>query len=143
MRQGQTELDLVGGHISVSTALDRTEGVESRAGGASDTEGVHYGGRVVRRGVWVAEAMGVSSCCRRKAANCLKGDAGGARACPALVRAGLDRRLFLEEQRSCGSALQDNLISCNYNDQKHDFTVKLLSIFSQLGCVYGGNAMLH
>jgi hypothetical protein len=51
VRQGQTELDLVGGHISVSTALDRTEGVESRTSGASDTEGVHYGGTVGRRGV--------------------------------------------------------------------------------------------
>ena len=66
MRQSQTELNLVGGHISVSTALDGAEGVESRAGGASDTEGVHYGGAVGGRGVWGAVAMGVSSCCRRK-----------------------------------------------------------------------------
>jgi len=50
VRQGQAELDLVGGHISVSTALDSAEGVEGRAGGASDTEGVHYGGTVGRRG---------------------------------------------------------------------------------------------
>jgi hypothetical protein len=48
VRQSQTELNLVGGHISVSTALDGAEGVESRAGGASDTEGVHYGGAVGR-----------------------------------------------------------------------------------------------
>jgi len=51
VRQSQTELNLVGGHISVSTALDSAEGVESRAGGASDTEGVHYGGAVGGRGV--------------------------------------------------------------------------------------------
>ena len=50
VRQSQTELNLVGGHISVSTALDGAEGVESRAGGASDTEGVHYGGAVGVRG---------------------------------------------------------------------------------------------
>ena len=46
VRQGQAELDLVGGNISVSAALDGAESVESRAGGASDTEGVHYGGAV-------------------------------------------------------------------------------------------------
>jgi len=51
VRQSQTELNLVGGHISVSTALDGAEGVESRAGGASDTEGVHCGGTVGGRGV--------------------------------------------------------------------------------------------
>ena len=89
MRKGQTELDLVGGHISVSTALDRTEGVESRAGGASDTEGVHYGGTVGGRGVWGAVAMGVSSCCRRKAANCRRCERGP---CLARRRCGLNRR---------------------------------------------------
>ena len=46
VRQGQAQLDLVGGNISVSAALDGAESVESRAGGASDTEGVHYGGAV-------------------------------------------------------------------------------------------------
>jgi len=46
VRQGQTQLNLVGGNISVSAALDSAEGVEGRAGGASDTEGVHYGGTV-------------------------------------------------------------------------------------------------
>jgi hypothetical protein len=50
VRQGQAQLDLVGGNISVSAALDGAESVESRAGGASDTEGVHYGGSVGLRG---------------------------------------------------------------------------------------------
>ena len=44
--QGQTQLNLVGGDISVSAALDGAESVESRASGAGDTEGVHYGGAV-------------------------------------------------------------------------------------------------
>jgi hypothetical protein len=46
VRQGQTQLNLVGGDISVSAALDGAESVESRASGAGDTEGVHYGGAV-------------------------------------------------------------------------------------------------
>lgn len=53
MRQGKAQLDLVGSNISVSAALDGAEGVESRASGAGDTEGVHYGGAEGWRGVWV------------------------------------------------------------------------------------------
>lgn len=44
MRQGKAELDLLGSDVGVATALDGAEGVEGRASGASDTEGVHYGG---------------------------------------------------------------------------------------------------
>lgn len=63
VRQGQAQLDLVSGNIGVATALDRAEGVESRASGAGDTEGVHYGGWVggLGEGGMGAVAMGRDS----------------------------------------------------------------------------------
>lgn len=88
VRQGQTQLDLVGSDISVSAALDGAEGVESRAGGAGDTEGVHYGGTVSGRGGWVRYRWGYAIAAVAKLL--LEGDdgrnAGGVRAFRTLGR---------------------------------------------------------